>query len=199
MRNAMPKPNEKHTNSVRIIGGKCRGRKVQFPDLPGLRPTPDRVRETLFNWLMHDVQDSKILDLFAGSGALGLEALSRGAKTVVFVEREKDAALSIGKHLEQFGMPSSSYELHHRDALDYLSHRRSAGESFDLIFLDPPFGQGLLAKFLPLCLAHLSATGQIYLEQEASLDKASYLPAGVTVLKEKTAGDVTYLLLCKSS
>src|SRR5882762_1347994 len=88
-------------NSVRIIGGGWRGRRVNFPDLPGLRPTPDRVRETLFNWLQHSIVDARCLDLFAGSGALGLEALSRGAKALVFVEQAQAAARGLVKELER--------------------------------------------------------------------------------------------------
>ena len=90
-------------NSVRIIGGAWRGRRVPFPDLPGLRPTPDRIRETLFNWLQHSIVDTRCLDLFAGSGALGLEALSRGARTAVFVEQAPEAAQSLREQLARLG------------------------------------------------------------------------------------------------
>src|SRR5450432_4922632 len=90
-------------NSVRIIGGGWRGRRITFPDVPGLRPTPDRVRETLFNWLQHDVAGARCLDLFAGSGALGLEALSRGAKELVFVEQSVAAARALQEQLIRFG------------------------------------------------------------------------------------------------
>ncbi|MEP6547214.1 MAG: 16S rRNA (guanine(966)-N(2))-methyltransferase RsmD, partial [Gammaproteobacteria bacterium] len=95
-------------NSVRIIGGSWRGRRINFPDIPGLRPTPDRVRETLFNWLQHDIAGARCLDLFAGSGALGLEALSRGAKELVFVEQAVAAARGLKEQLTRLGGASKA-------------------------------------------------------------------------------------------
>jgi 16S rRNA (guanine966-N2)-methyltransferase len=190
------------SNTVRIIGGKYRARKLNFPDLPTLRPTPDRVRETLFNWLMHDVYGASVLDAFSGSGALGIEALSRGAERVVFIEQDRKAFSAIQENLNGFKIPPSSYQLHQGDALNYLkslnagySERATGAVQFDLIFLDPPFGQGWLAKCLPYCLEALSPAGKIYIEQESSLDPKSYLPEEVSILKEKTTGEVTYLLL----
>jgi 16S rRNA (guanine966-N2)-methyltransferase len=192
----------KQSNSVRIIGGKYRGRRLTFPDLPGLRPTPDRVRETLFNWLMHDIHGACVLDLFAGSGALGVEALSRGASHVTFVEKDSKASRIIRENLDYLKALSSHYEVHQADALIYLaslSALTACNAKFDLIFLDPPFGKDLLAQCLPACFACLKPGGKIYIEQESSLLPESYLPKSLfenlSVLKEKIAGEVRYLLI----
>ena len=191
--------NDKRSNAVRIIGGKFRGRMLHFSDIPGLRPTPDRVRETLFNWLMHEIRDSVVLDLFSGSGALGIEALSRGAKKVIFVEKESVAVADIEAHLKQFKVSSSAYECYREEALRALQRLSSSGEKYGLIFLDPPFDQGLLAHVLPACLSLVAEGGKIYIEQESNLDPATYLPAGWIVLKDKIAGEVRYLLIEKPS
>ena len=123
-------------NSVRIIAGAWRGRRVHFPDMPGLRPTPDRVRETLFNWLQHSIADTRVLDLFAGSGALGLEALSRGAREAVFVEQFPAAARSLQEQLVRFGGAAKGRIL----GMGAARFLRASGEPFDVVFLDPPFG-----------------------------------------------------------
>jgi 16S rRNA (guanine966-N2)-methyltransferase len=128
-------------NSVRIIGGGWRGRRVNFPDVPGLRPTPDRVRETLFNWLQHAVAGARCLDLFAGSGALGLEALSRGATTLVFVEQAVAAARALQEQLIRFG-GSPKARVVEMGAARYL---RTPAPAFDIVFLDPPHGRDALA------------------------------------------------------
>src|SRR5580698_4144046 len=127
-------------SSVRIIGGTWRGRRIAFPALPGLRPTPDRVRETLFNWLQHSIVDTTCLDLFAGSGALGLEALSRGAKQVIFVEQAEPAARNLREQCQRLGAGTKA-DLQHMGAARYLA---SPPRPFDLVFLDPPFHQDLL-------------------------------------------------------
>src|SRR6202044_1338078 len=132
-------------NSVRIIAGTWRGRRIHFPDMPALRPTPDRVRETLFNWLQHSIVDSRCLDLFAGSGALGLEALSRGAKEVVFVEQAQQAARALQAELQRLGGTPRARILE-QGAARYL---RGPAQPFDVIFLDPPFGRGALAEYVP--------------------------------------------------
>jgi 16S rRNA (guanine966-N2)-methyltransferase len=182
-------------NSIRIIGGTLRGRVVHFPDLPGLRPTPDRVRETLFNWLMYEIHEVRVLDLFSGSGALGIEALSRGAEKVTFVEKNSASIDLIRQHLEQFKIPASRYELYLGDALAYLDQAKQKGTPFEVIFLDPPFSQGWIAKVLPGCVSCLSPSGKIYLEHEVDLVKESYWLDSLEILKEKKAGDVNYILL----
>ena len=127
-------------NQLRIIGGRHRGRRLQFNPGRGLRPTPDRVRETLFNWLQRDIQGARCLDLFAGSGALGLEALSRGAAEVVFVERQRTAAEQIRRHLDLLGETSRG-TVRRQDALRLLQD--APEQRFDIVFVDPPFADRL--------------------------------------------------------
>jgi 16S rRNA (guanine966-N2)-methyltransferase len=160
--------------------------------MPALRPTPDRIRETLFNWLQHKISGTRCLDLFAGSGALGLEALSRGAAEVVFVETAPAAAHALRAQLERLGGASRGRVLD----LGAARFLRTPGEPFDLVFLDPPFGQNAL----PECLAQLAAGGWlkigalVYLENERAAGLPA-LPAGWQVLKSKSAGDVGYHLV----
>jgi 16S rRNA (guanine966-N2)-methyltransferase len=183
-------------NSVRIIGGGWRGRRITFPDVPGLRPTPDRVRETLFNWLQHDIAGARCLDLFAGSGALGLEALSRGAKELVFVEQSVAASRALQEQLARFGGARRS-QVVEMGAARYL---RGAAPAFDIVFLDPPFGRDALAEYLPLLdSGHwLKPGSQVYLENEKAAG-APLLPAHWELLKSKSAGEVGYHLARVSS
>jgi 16S rRNA (guanine966-N2)-methyltransferase len=178
-------------NSVRIIGGGWRGRRVNFPDLPGLRPTPDRVRETLFNWLQHAIAGARCLDLFAGSGALGLEALSRGAKQLVFVEQAVAASRSLQEQLIRLGAEGRG-QVMEMGAARYL---RSAAEPFDIVFLDPPFGRGALAEYVPLLDEDrwLKLGALVYLENEKA-EGVPGLPAHWELLKSKSAGEVGYHL-----
>lgn len=126
--------------SVRIIGGQWRSRKLPVPDLPGLRPTPDRVRETLFNWLMPVVEGARCLDLFAGTGALGLEAASRGAAEVWLVERDAVAAAALSEHVQ--GLQANEVRVIRADALAWLAQPPPC--AFDLVFLDPPYSDDLV-------------------------------------------------------
>jgi len=178
-------------NSVRIIGGGWRGRRVNFPDIPGLRPTPDRVRETLFNWLQHAIVGSRCLDLFAGSGALGLEALSRGAKELVFVEQAVAAARALQEQLVRFGGEARG-QVVEMGATRYL---RAPAQAFDIVFLDPPFGREALAEYVPMLDAGnwLKIGGLVYLENEKAAG-APALPTHWELLKSKAAGDVGYHL-----
>ena len=177
-------------NQVRIIAGQWRGRRLEFPDLPELRPTPDRVRETLFNWLAPVLPGARCLDLFAGSGALGIEALSRGAAEVVLVERQPLVVRALRDNLARLKAENARVE-----AVDALAWLRQPGTPFEMVFLDPPFGQGLLE---PVC-AMLEQNGWladfalIYLE--AAMDQpVSSLPVQWTIQREKTAGAVAYRL-----
>jgi 16S rRNA (guanine966-N2)-methyltransferase len=182
-------------NSVRIIGGGWRGRRVNFPDIPGLRPTPDRVRETLFNWLQHDIAGARCLDLFAGSGALGLEALSRGAKELVFVEQAVAASRALSEQLTRLGAGPSSRVVE-MGASRYLRTPAPPGSPpFDIAFLDPPFGRGLLAEYVPMLdSGHwVRPGGLVYLENEKA-DGAPALPPHWDMLKSKSAGEVGYHL-----
>ncbi len=178
-------------NSVRIIGGGWRGRRVSFPDIPGLRPTPDRVRETLFNWLQRRIAGARCLDLFAGSGALGLEALSRGAKELVFVEQAVAAARALQEQLIRFGGEARG-QVVEMGAARYL---RSAPQAFDIVFLDPPFGRDALAEYVPMLDEGqwLKPEALVYLENEKKAGVPP-LPAHWQLLKSKSAGEVGYHL-----
>ena len=173
---------------LRIIAGRWRGRRWRFPDT-SLRPTPDRVRETLFNWLQQRVAGCRCLDLFAGSGALGLEALSRGAAQVQFVESDARAARALTALLQEWGAEGAG--VFRGDALDWL---HGEPRHFDLVFLDPPFDSGLLA---PAC-AQLGAGGwlapgaRVYVESPK--DAVWSVPAGWEALKSGSAGAVSYHL-----
>jgi 16S rRNA (guanine966-N2)-methyltransferase len=177
---------------LRIIGGAWRGRRLRFPDAPAIRPTPDRIRETLFNWLAPTVAGARCLDLFAGSGALGLEALSRGAAHVTFVERDRGAARAIETCLAQWDRDQRrDWRIVSADAADFLG---APGRPFDLIFLDPPFASGML----PAVAAQLergcglTAAAHIYLECPAAEQPA--VPANWAHAREKRSGQVGYHL-----
>ena len=138
-------------NRVRIIGGAWRSRILRFPAREDLRPTPDRVRETLFNWLGQDLTGKTCLDLFAGSGALGFEAASRGAASVVMLERDAVAFRALQENARL--LAAASVDLRRADALEYL---RADGRRYDVVFIDPPFRSELLAEVLPLLPSHLA-------------------------------------------
>jgi len=183
-------------NRVRIIGGELRGRRLTFPNLPGLRPTPDRVRETLFNWLAPVIGGARCLDLFAGSGALGFEALSRGAATAWLVEAARPAAQRLQEHVRELGL-ADRCRVVQQDALRWL--HQAPPMPFDLVFLDPPFRQDLLPEVLGLLLRDewLTPTAWIYLEQ-ASDGAWPDLP-GWQVWREGVAGDSAYRLMRRAS
>jgi 16S rRNA (guanine966-N2)-methyltransferase len=177
-------------NELRIIGGAWRGRRVKFPGIAAIRPTPDRVRETLFNWLQHDVAGSRCLDLFAGSGALGLEALSRGAGQVVFVDREREVIEELSATLNV--LRASGARLEQCDALRFLE---GTPQPFDIVFLDPPFDRDLLPHVCSALESRgwLAPRALIYLESPAH-GSTPALPAGWTVVKSGRAGEVGYHL-----
>lgn len=181
----------KGTNRLRIIGGQWRGRILSFPSAMGLRPTPDRVRETLFNWLQGIVTGASCLDLFAGSGALGFEALSRGAEDVTWVERNAAVAMALHDHLERLGAQKHG-QVVQADALDYLQR---LSRPFDIIFLDPPFYHDWIARCLPLLIqgGWLAANAWIYLEMEADLSPLP-LPQDWELVRAHRAGQVGYYL-----
>lgn len=175
---------------VRIIAGRWRGRRVEFAPVPGLRPTPDRVRETVFNWLAPQLQGARVLDLYAGSGAFGLEALSRGAREAVLV----DADGQVVQQLRRQGAVLGADGLHvvHSDVRAFLS---GSGVSFDLAFVDPPYGKNLLAACCQALQAGawLKPGALVYLEAEAALGEPP-LPAKWTLVRSKRAGQVGYHL-----
>jgi 16S rRNA (guanine966-N2)-methyltransferase len=181
---------------LRIIGGTWRGRRFRFPASSQIRPTPDRVRETLFNWLGSRVSGARCLDLFAGSGALGLEALSRGAAEVTFVERDSAAASELALRLTEWG--ASGARVERGDALQFLRGPAPA-QPYDIVFLDPPFAEGLLESTAELLeIRHwLAAAAYIYVEC-AARDGMPPLPGPWTLVRAKQAGEVGYHLLARS-
>jgi 16S rRNA (guanine966-N2)-methyltransferase len=176
---------------LRIIGGAWRGRRLRFPAQEQIRPTPDRVRETLFNWLGSRVPGSRCLDLFAGSGALGLEALSRGAAHVTFVERDAVAVGELRARLAEWRAAGAVVE--QGDAARFIS---SASGPFDIVFLDPPFASDLLERCARLLDEHRLVAGGalVYVETDAAAGLPP-LPATWTVTRAKQAGAVGYHLL----
>jgi len=177
-------------NKVRIIGGDLRRRMVSFPDEEGLRPTPDRVRETLFNWLGQDLGGRCCLDLFAGSGALGFEALSRGAARVVMVERSRRVCDALRRNAEL--LAAKNLRLHCADALEFATVAAAdAAARFDLVFLDPPFRSDLLAQLLPRVAALLRPGAQVYVESAAAFEPAG----GWRIKRQGRAGQVHYTLV----
>jgi 16S rRNA (guanine966-N2)-methyltransferase len=181
-------------NELRIIGGEWRGRRIQFPPLPALRPSPDRVRETLFNWLAPVIAGARCLDLFAGSGALGLEAASRGATRVLLVDHEPRVYAALAANVARLGAhrAQAQPQVLCADAFRYLD---AADEIFDIVFVDPPFGSGMLPRACAALAAsaRLAPGARVYLECEAG-SGAPTLPAGWTLLRSRRAGHVGYHL-----
>ncbi len=177
---------------LRIVSGKWRSRLLQVADDPTLRPTSERIRETLFNWLSPELQGAACLDLFAGSGALGLEALSRGAGHTVFVERSKSSASVLRKNIAS--LETADAEVMTADAMQFLAS--PGGSCFDIVFLDPPFAADLYEELCRLLQENgwLVDDAKIYLEQPRDANHPR-LPDGWQVLKEQTAGNVRYFLL----
>ncbi|HUQ09137.1 MAG TPA: 16S rRNA (guanine(966)-N(2))-methyltransferase RsmD [Steroidobacteraceae bacterium] len=176
---------------LRIIGGRHRGRRLRFPAGVEIRPTPDRVRETLFNWLQPRMDGARVLDLFAGSGALGLEALSRGAGQVTFVERDRRAAAAISQLLAEWREVAGTVVC--ADALGWLES--AASPPFDIVFLDPPYDAALLGDAAVALAARglLASDARVYLERRAS-DVPAALPDGWRELRAGRAGEVGYHL-----
>ena len=179
--------------SVRIIGGKWKGRKIIFSEQIGIRPTGNRIRETLFSWLHRDLSNARCLDLFSGSGALGMEALSRGAETVKFIERDKEAALSIAKSLSNFEKEGSSGEVVCADANEWIRENK---ETFDIIFIDPPFSADSIYKTCHKVEETALAKKLIYLEWHSEIE-SSLLPKKWDLLKHKKSGSVFFALCLK--
>lgn len=175
-------------NKVRVIGGTLRHRLIQFPADPLLRPTPDRVRETLFNWLGQTLDGLDCLDLFAGSGALGFEAFSRGAKRVVAVEQSRAAVAALKRNAEVLAAP---LEIFAGDAARFL---RDDQRTFDLVFFDPPFDSDYYTRLWPALEAHVKPHGWIYVESPQA-----FAAPGWQILKAKRAGHVFYQLLVRES
>lgn len=185
------KPKPAGSNQLRIIGGSWRGRKLSFPDVDGLRPTGDRIRETLFNWLAPDIQGAHCLDLFAGSGALGLEALSRGAQSSLLLEKHAAAAQQLKANLQLLQAHNGRVE--QVDSPQWLAQQKPS-YPFDIIFIDPPFALDLWAPIATALEANhwLSDAAVIYLE--APRDAQLQLPANWQLHRDKQAGQVSFRL-----
>jgi 16S rRNA (guanine966-N2)-methyltransferase len=173
-------------NKVRINAGEWRSRMLRFPDALGLRPTPERVRQTLFNWLGQELHGKACLDLFAGSGALGFEAASRYAASVTMVEQNPAVHRALADNVAL--LKARQVRLLRMDALQFLAQDT---QPFDVILLDPPFGQGWLEKLLPLLASHLAPEGVVYVESESPLHDGP----DWQVYKHGKAGNVHYHLL----
>jgi 16S rRNA (guanine966-N2)-methyltransferase len=177
------------SNQLRIIAGRWRGRKLSFAPVPGLRPTPDRVRETVFNWLSPVIRDARCLDLYAGSGALGIEAASRGAAEVVLVDNDPAIVQTLREQLQL--LEASQVRVIQADVGNWLSVNPAP---FDIVFLDPPFRENLLAG----SIRQLEDGGWLYADAlvyiEAEKDLVPDLPAGWEIYRSKSAGQVGYHL-----
>ncbi|EKY3198455.1 16S rRNA (guanine(966)-N(2))-methyltransferase [Cronobacter turicensis] len=191
----MKKPTSSGSGQIRIIGGQWRGRKLPVPDSPGLRPTTDRVRETLFNWLAPYLVGARCLDCFAGSGALGLEALSRYAANATLLEMERGVAQQLQKNLAT--LKSSAAKVVNTNTLNFLSQN---GEPHDIVFVDPPFRKGLLEETLNLLETRgwLAPQALIYVESEVE-NGLPPVPASWQLHREKVAGQVAYRLYLRES
>ena len=174
---------------MRIIAGRHRGRRLRFPAGVAIRPTPDRVRETLFNWLQPRIDQSRVLDLFAGSGALGLEALSRGAAHVTFIERDRRAAAAIESVASEWR--ENALTVVCADALGWLARAEDA--PFDIVFLDPPYDADLLASAAAALPGKLAPDARVYIERRAR-DPLPALPGDWKELRAGRAGEVGYHL-----
>lgn len=191
-----PAPAGRGDNRVRLIGGVHRGRRLAFPDSAGLRPTGDRIRETLFNWLQGVLPGARCLDLFAGSGALGLEAASRGAAEVVLVESAAAVAGALRDSIALLGV-GERVRVVEADALHWLATAQPV--RFDLVFLDPPFAAGLLGSALEALDrgGWLADGARVYLERSGTGEWP--LPAGWMLLRDRRAGQVAYALVAKGA
>ncbi len=184
--NKKPRPGR-----LRIVAGKWRSRLLDIANVPGLRPTSERIRETLFNWLRPTIPGARCLDLFAGTGALGLEALSRGAADVVFVEKSPLAVKVLRDNVQT--LAATTADVRQGDALAFL--QAPPGDKFDIVFLDPPFAADMLGDLCRLIdeASVLDGGAQVYLEDDRARAQTD-LPSGWRILKSKTAGNVRYSL-----
>jgi len=196
-RNSKPRSQKSLNNSLRIIGGKWRGRKATFPDSEGLRPTSDRVRETLFNWLAPVITDARCLDLFSGSGALSFEALSRGAEHVTLIDASSKVSRQLQNNLHE--LQCENAKVLTTNAINWLKEENITEKPFDVVFLDPPFNQQLMAPSCELLESQglVEEGSYIYIETEANLPL--HLPQSWHIHREKKAGQVAYYLCIKEA
>ncbi|AIR64278.1 16S rRNA (guanine(966)-N(2))-methyltransferase [Cedecea neteri] len=191
----MKKPQSSGSGQIRIIGGQWRGRKLPVPDSPGLRPTTDRVRETLFNWLAPSMVDAHCLDCFAGSGALGLEALSRYAASATLIEMDRAVSQQLQKNLAT--LKASNGKVLNANTLNVLAQ---PGTPHNVVFVDPPFRKGLLDETLSLLEKNgwLTDDALIYVESEVE-NGLPAVPASWALHREKVAGQVAYRLFIREA
>ena len=179
---------------VRIISGKWKRKKIPYRVSQAIRPTPDRVKETLFNWIAHRVHDAKVLDLFAGTGSLGFECLSRGARSVTFIERDTSRAMALRRMCSSLDLDADAATVQRRDATRWL---REPGETrYDIVFIDPPFAEyTLYENTLSLLVPHLASNAAVYVEH----DKRLALPLSpFQIDKSSTVGDVAFRLMSQT-
>jgi 16S rRNA (guanine966-N2)-methyltransferase len=192
-KNKNTRNNVNKTGQIRIIGGQFRGRKLPVLNVQGLRPTTDRNKETLFNWLMHHITDAHCLDVFAGSGGLGLEALSRYAKSCDFIELDKAASQQLKTNIIRLADALDTH-VYNSDALTTLAQLKNS--QYDVVFVDPPFNQGLLSPTLEALQQYdlVKSGGVIYIEHEVQL-AAPPLPSNWQIIKEKHTSALRYFLV----
>lgn len=195
MKKRAPRKSPSSAPSLRIIGGQWRGRKLGFAEVDGLRPTGDRIRETLFNWLQPHLPGARCLDLFSGSGALGFEALSRGAANAILLEKHPNAAQTIQENLKLLGGEQHGRVLN-ADALDYLS--QEAQSQYDIVFMDPPFAADLWQSAIDTLEQHhwLSDDAAIYIETSRSHPLT--VPENWHLHRQKDSGEVSYYLFYRT-
>jgi 16S rRNA (guanine(966)-N(2))-methyltransferase RsmD len=195
MASPAPRPTARAPHEVRIIGGQWKRTRLPVADRPGLRPTPDRVRETLFNWLGQDLTGWEVVDAFAGTGALGLEAASRGAARVLLVEQEAAQVDALRALVQRLSAQAVTVE--RGNALSVL--QRLAPASCDLVLLDPPFDSGLYDKALAAAAPTLRPAGWLYLEAPTAWTEAALAPLGLTLHRHLKAGAVHAHLLQRAA
>jgi 16S rRNA (guanine966-N2)-methyltransferase len=178
-------------SQLRIIGGQWRGRKLSFPEIEGLRPTGDRIRETLFNWLAPDIQGARVLDLFAGSGALGLEALSRGAERAVMIEKHQQAAANLLSHLKT--LSAENAKVLSMDALQFLQQGNTE-DKYQIVFIDPPFNADLWQPVVDLLNQPEWLATDAWIYVETPRESLLQPPGNWHLHRDKIAGQVRYRL-----
>ncbi|MBV1876449.1 MAG: 16S rRNA (guanine(966)-N(2))-methyltransferase RsmD [Pseudomonadales bacterium] len=194
----MPKKSTHHTSHhLRVIGGKYRSRKIKFAADIAVRPTPNRTRETLFNWLQPSIQDAKCLELYGGSGIISIEALSRGADHITIVEQSAPIHEQIKRNLEDICPDPTRYLCVHANALHWINQH--CNQQWDLVFLDPPFDSNELSRLLPMLATHkmLAEDGLIYIESAQPTTPAQ-LPENWQIIRQKKAASVHYCLVRSS-
>ncbi|MAF75449.1 MAG: 16S rRNA (guanine(966)-N(2))-methyltransferase RsmD [Pseudomonadota bacterium] len=193
----MRKQSNKKTGELRLIAGQWRGRKLPILTSEGLRPTTDRVRETLFNWLQFDIQGAQVVDLFAGSGSLGFEAASRGAQQVTLIEMDKAAARQLNQNVSRLSAPQIN--VIQQSALDWLNAESTQHTKLDIVFIDPPFNKSLVSPTLGALKRGewLHSDSLVYVESERNLPPEIF--NDFDILREKHHGQVSFRLLTPST